>query len=301
MAALKALARKILGENYAAIAEAVTHGRLKALERQVASLDRRVRCDLAATLAATSYPDVVPQPGPDLTDHELRIFSQNGEDGILLHLLAATGAPNRRLVEVGIGNGTECNSAYLLQKCGWSGTLMEGDPAGAASASELYSDFDDVDVHPIFVTVENVNGFMPGHPIDILSIDVDGNDYWIWKAIEADPLIVVIEYNASLGPQKSLTIPYDPAFDYTTRSDHLLYHGASLAALTRLGADRGMSLVGCDSQGVNAFFVRQEFTGEHLPALNPIQAWRPIQKRLRRWTHEQQEKLLEGFEYVRID
>jgi len=114
------------------------------------------------------------------------------------------------------------------------------------------------------VTAENINdllrqGGMLGE-IDFLGIDIDYNDYWEWKAIDViAPRVVTIEYNATLRPPMSLTVPYDPrgAWDGTN------FYGASLAALVALGAAKGYRLVGCSIAGVNAFFVRAELCGDH--------------------------------------
>ena len=93
----------------------------------------------------------------------------------------------------------------------------------------------------------------------IWHVDIDGNDYWVWKAITAiEPRVVVIEYNASLGYDKSLTIKYNPNFDRHKKHPSGWYHGASLAALTKLANSKGYILVGCESNGLNAFFVRKE-------------------------------------------
>lgn len=297
---LKGIARRVLGSKYNAVAENVSHRRLEGLERRLADLERRSRQDVHAKIARLLYHGLGQPTTDSLAQHELQICSQNGEDGILLLLLSLTSSPTRRLAEIGIGDGSECNSANLLINWGWSGTLVEGDVDGSSRAAQLHRGRN-VSVLNEFVTVENINALLPTDPIDLLSIDIDGNDYWVWQATAADPLVTVIEYNASLGPTRSATIPYDPHFDYTTASPHRLYHGASLRALARLGVEKGMALVGCDSQGVNAFFVQRRFIDEgRLAEVDSVDAWRPIQKRLRQWSHEEQERMLRGFEFVDV-
>ncbi len=111
-------------------------------------------------------------------------------------------------------------------------------------------------VHREFITAENIEPLFQKYGVppefDLLSIDIDGNDYWVWKAIEQfRPRVVVIEYNANKGPDASVTIPYDPAF----RWDKSDYQGASLRALEKLGKEKGYTLVATDPCGVNAFFV----------------------------------------------
>lgn len=210
------------------------------LRRPVWNVIGRIRCSR----------DVGRRPLTDLTRYERRIHSQNGEDGILEAIFAAVGTTNRYLVEFGVGSGWECNAAYWLRYKGWSGLLMDVGggrrPYGAEVRSEL-------------VTAENVEQLFSRYEVppepDLLSIDIDGNDYWVWKSIVSyRPRVVVIEYNASLPVTESLTIRYDPAFRWTGTS----YFGASLLALARLGQRKGYALVGCESSGTNAFFVADE-------------------------------------------
>lgn len=118
-------------------------------------------------------------------------------------------------------------------------------------------------MHKEFVTAANIcslfEKYLVPREFDLLSIDVDGNDYWIWRAIEGySARVVVIEYNSSISPDESKTIPYDPEF----RWDGTNYFGASLLALTKLGRVKGYTLVGCDSRGVNAFFLRDDTVGD---------------------------------------
>jgi len=119
------------------------------------------------------------------------------------------------------------------------------------------------------LTAHNIEGALKGMPdeIDLLSIDVDGNDYWLWNAIERiSARLVVIEMNRALGPHVSVTIPYDPDFKWDRGS----YYGASLRALAKLGKEKGYRLIGCEPKGVNAFFLRNDIKG--FGELNPIDA-----------------------------
>lgn len=176
---------------------------------------------------------------------ERREFSQNGEDGILEAIFAMIETTNQFGVEFGVEDGTECNMRYLLKHKGWTGLLMDGgydDPS--------------VNLHREFITAENIEDLfrkyaVPEH-FDLLSIDIDGNDYWVWKAIQHfHPRVVVIEYNAHIPPGVAKTIPYDPTFVW----DKTDYYGASLLALKGLGETKGYTLLGTDKNGVNAFFI----------------------------------------------
>jgi len=175
---------------------------------------------------------------------ERRVYSQNGEDGLLGYIFKKIGITNKYFVEIGVEDGSQCNSRFLKLK-GWKGLQID------------IADYGDVKGH--FVTVKNVEKVFAQydvpHQIDLLSIDVDGNDYWIWKAIQKyDPRVVVVEYNSMLGANRRLTIPYKSNFSWDGSS----YFGASLAALAALAKTKGYILVATDRMGVNAFFVRQD-------------------------------------------
>ncbi|MBV8600082.1 MAG: hypothetical protein JO359_00820 [Candidatus Eremiobacteraeota bacterium] len=193
----------------------------------------------------------------ELQSFERKVLSQNGEDGILRELLFRLGR-DRFFVEFGVQDGSECNTALLSQWYGWNGVLIEGDPAYAARLRERYRD-GGVTVLCEFVTRENIVQLFEraGVPqeFDLLSIDIDGNDYWVWEALGGyRPRVVVIEYNGSIPPDRFWIMRYDPAH----RWNKTLYYGASLSALKFLGDRKGYALVGTDSAGVNAFFVRRD-------------------------------------------
>ena len=205
-------------------------------------------------------------PLDDLTRYERRVYSQNGEDGILDAIFAKIGAGTRRFVEFGVEDGDECITRYLAECRGWSGLLMDGG-------------YDDPrrNLHRERITAENVVALFHKYGVppafDLLSIDIDGNDYWVWTAVAAvwRPRVVVIEYNASEGPHASTAIAYDPDFQWTETD----YFGASLQALVKLGASHGYTLVACDSRGVNAFFVIDELVDGNFVRHSPELLFRP--------------------------
>lgn len=188
------------------------------------------------------------QPIADLTRYERRIDSQNGEDGIIEAIFATIGTTNRYFVEFGSGNLSECNTRYPARRR-WKGLWMDAQYVDRRGR-----------VHRERVTAENVQALFRMYRVprafDLLSIDIDGNDYWVWNAItDYEPRVVVIEYNAAIPPTESKTIPYDPSYRWDGSTN---YFGASLLALQRLGDRKGYALVGCDASGTNAFFVQQE-------------------------------------------
>jgi hypothetical protein len=200
--------------------------------------------------------------GPDLTAHELRVFSQNGEDGALAEILRRIGPGSRTFVEFGIQDGSEGTTVFLAQVMGWSGAYLEADPDSYAALERRFSANPRVRTLHAAVEPDNVEALfaqagVPEEP-DVVSIDVDGNDYWIWQALERRPRVVVIEYNGDLDPASSQVMPYTPGFEW----DHTSGYGASLGALEALGAEKGYTLVHTELAGVNAFFVRSDLAGD---------------------------------------
>ena len=235
---------------------------------------------------------------PSFDDVEFRAYSQNGEDGILLYLFALLGTPTKRCVEICAGEGLECNSANLIINHGWRGLLVDGDEALVEKAKEFYKWNRSTSWFPphianAWVTVENVDQLIKDHDfdgdIDLLSLDLDGMDYWIWKAMESlSPRLVVAEYNCAWGPTESKTVPYQADFTYPPKADapasDRLYFGASLTALTKLARTKGLRLVGTQRWGFNAFFVREGVGEDLLPEISPEECfdtpvmrmvWRP--------------------------
>jgi hypothetical protein len=176
----------------------------------------------------------------ELERHERKVYSQNGEDGVLEAIFAAIGTTNRYFVEFGCGDTMECNCRRLLEQ-GWRGLFM--DRAGTPPL-----------VQREHVSAENINGLLAKNEVpqvfDLLSIDIDGNDYWVWQAITWRPRVVVIEYNAHVAGDRT-AIAYDPAFEWTGTD----YFGASLRALAELAEEKGYRLVYCERCGVDAFFI----------------------------------------------
>ena len=251
-------------------------------------LDRRWT---AGQALRARYPELSAEGPGSLEAVEARVYSQNGEDGIVAWLLAQVGAPNRTFVEFGIEDGTECNTANLSRTFGWSGLLLEADTAQAERARRFYAGFPGVRVVTARVTPENIDALLREHgpgDADVLSLDIDGNDLWVWRAITAiEPRVVAIEYNSTFGPSRSVTVPYAEGFDRYREHVSGFYHGASLAALARVGGDKGYALVGCDSRGANAFFVRRGLLGATVREVDPAAAFRPLWERAHMSVEEQ--------------
>jgi hypothetical protein len=200
-----------------------------------------------------------------LLRYGFKVYSQSDEDGIIQEIFRRIGTSNRVFVEFGVETGVECNTAKLVLE-GWRGLWLDGSTEHVAAIEKSYSSAivdRRLTARHAYVTAENINELLGGAgttgDIDLLSIDIDYNDFWIWKAISAvNPRVVVIEYNATLRPPLSVSVPYEP----TRQWDGSNYFGASLEALVKLGRAKGYRIVGCNFSGANAFFVRQELCGD---------------------------------------
>lgn len=213
--------------------------------------------------------------GQRLEDNEFRVFSQWGEDGIIQHLLRHVKIDRKIFVEFGVEDYRESNTRFLLVNNNWTGLILDGDSTNVRNikTSRIYWAYN-IKAQQAFVTAENINEVLSENgitgEIGLLSIDIDGNDFWVWRAITVvNPVIVVVEYNHRFGSQAAVTIPYDANFERTRATEPLVYFGASLPALCWLAERKGYAFVGCNSNGVNAFFVRKDKLPSAIRELTP--------------------------------
>src|SRR6266850_540986 len=202
-----------------------------------------------------------------LAEAEFKVFSQWGDDGIIQYLIGMVDISKEVFIEFGVENYTEANTKFLLMNNNWKGLILDGsqEHIKVVKAARWFWKYD-LTARAEFITRENINSIFEqegfGGPIGLLSIDVDGNDYWIWNEINAvDPDMVIAEYNSVYGAALAVTIPYNPRFHRTTAHSSNLYWGASLSALVELGEKKGYSFVGCNENGNNAYFVKREKAG----------------------------------------
>lgn len=275
---LRSLAKRVVSP---AMLDAVRSGKRTAVD---AKRSERLAERVAGYVVRSNFSELVAPDcaTPPLWRHEFRVFSQNGEDGILLYLFSAIGPTSCTFVEIGAGDGHECNTANLSVNLGWAGLLVDAAPYNVEVARRFYerrlgAGQSRVSILQRFVTAENIDEIIDdvgvAGDIDLLSIDVDGNDYWLWRSLSnLNPRVVVIEYNAGLGVERSLVTPYDPNFDRFEFDPSGAYFGASLLALHQLGEAKGYALAGVDSRRVNAFFVRRDAAADRLRMLTPGEA-----------------------------
>lgn len=201
-----------------------------------------------------------------LDEVEFQVFSQRGEDGVIQYLINQIDIPNKIFVEFGVETYTESNTRFLLINNNWSGLIIDGskDNINFIKSDYIYWKYDITAVES-FITKNNINKIISEYTkiadIGILSVDIDGNDYWIWKEIDCiKPRIVICEYNSAFGNNKKVTVPYKDEF--VRRNEHYsdLYFGASLAAFCELAEEKGYDFIGTTSAGVNAYFVRKDLS-----------------------------------------
>ena len=199
-----------------------------------------------------------------LKEAEFRVFSQWGDDGIIQYLINKIPIINHTFVEFGVEDYTESNTRYLLMNDNWKGLVIDGSYSNICNIkSSYYYWMYDLTAVCSFIDTDNINNTLLDNgfkgDIGILSIDIDGNDYWVWKAISViSPCIVICEFNSVFGDQHSITVPYNPSFQRTEEHCSNLYFGASLTALKELASEKGYSFIGANSSSVNAYFIKSD-------------------------------------------
>jgi len=189
----------------------------------------------------------------DLSRHEFSLYSQNGEDGIIAAIFNIIGPTSRFCVEFGAFDGVTGSNTYLLRLQEWQAVLLD-----------RMSDNREHNLFKEFITAENITSLFEKYKIpynlDLLSIDIDYNDFYVWKSLDDiyRPAVVVIEYNATHLPDEDKVVKYHPYFCGGSTN----YFGASILAMYNLGRSKGYSLVYADRTGVNLFFIRDDILEE---------------------------------------
>ena len=199
-----------------------------------------------------------------LSDVEFKVYSQWEEDGIIAFLVSKLKIENNVFIEFGVENYTESNTRFLLKKFNWSGLVIDGSKENIdyINKDEIMWKYN-LTPFQAFITKDNINDLISSYTsekdIGLLSIDIDGNDYWIWESIDViNPRIVICEYNNLFGGDQSVTIPYDQFFVRKESHYSNLYYGCSISALKNLATKKGYSFIGSNSAGNNAFFIRND-------------------------------------------
>ena len=205
-----------------------------------------------------------------INDNEFKIFSQFGEDGIIQYLTNNLSIKNKKFIEFGVENYEEANTRFLLENNNWSGLIIDSSKKNTdyIKKQSYYWRYN-LSVTNKFLSIENINNIIKENHfngnVGILSVDIDGNDYWILEAIdEVSADIIIVEYNANFGSEKSLTVKYDKNFQRGKKGISKLIYGCSLKAASKLCEKKGYSLVCTNSNGNNAFFVKNELLNEKI-------------------------------------
>ena len=215
----------------------------------------------------------------DLGDVEFSCFSQWGEDGIINWLISKIPSIPKKFIEFGVENYKESNTRLLLYLHNWQGLVID-------SSDDYIKDIKNQEISWRYqlnavsshITKDNINNLLQNNKmtsdIGLLSIDIDGNDYYVWQSIDViKPVIVVVEFNAVLGDIHSITVPYKSDFFRTKAHYSNLYFGASLRALIDLGKNKGYTFIGTNTNGVNAFFIRNDYASEITSLVSSVSAY----------------------------
>jgi len=213
-----------------------------------------------------------------LVNNEFQVYSQWGEDGIIQFLLNKVAIDRPIFVEFGVEQYTESNTRFLLINNNWSGLVIDGSESNInyIKRDPIYWKYN-LKAECAFIDKDNINNLIEKNGISgdigLLSVDIDGNDYWVWNEINVvNPRIIICEYNSIFGPEERVTIPYSASFFRTDSHYSNLYYGASISALTQLANSKGYALVGGNQAGNNVFFVRRDLM-HNLKEMSPQDAY----------------------------
>ncbi len=209
-----------------------------------------------------------------LSETEFKVFSQWGDDGIIQYLINYLEINNKTFIEFGVEDYKEANTRFLLINDNWSGLIMDWGNSNIEKIKkhDIFWKYD-LKAKAAFITAENINQLIEEEGISgeigLMHIDIDGNDYWVWKALEVvQPVIMIVEYNSVFGNKKAITIPYVDNFQRIKAHYSGLYAGASLPALCDLAEEKGYVFIGSNSSGNNAYFIKKGYSKD-LQILDP--------------------------------
>jgi hypothetical protein len=260
--------------------------KIKSILVEITSLPSRIE-DLQQAVGRIEMRQVKLANSSDIHHNEIKVFSQWGEDGIIQYLIDKVPITNKTFVEFGIGSYGECNTRFLLKNNNWSGLVIDGSSQNIQrlKRDRLYWQYN-IKSECSFITRDNINQLISQNgvtgDIGILSVDIDGNDYWIWDAIDCiSPRIVICEYNSLFGNSKNVSTIYADEFVIDKAHFSGLYWGASIGAFDYLARKKGYSLVASNTAGNNIFFVRNDVLSG-IPTQSPEKAHVKSQFRISR-------------------
>jgi hypothetical protein len=236
---------------------------LSAATHRIGDVGRQVEANshLLGKLLANQVKALGPRRA--LREVEFKVCSQWGDDGIIQYLIQNVPIESDTFVEFGVEGYVEANTRFLLVNDNWRGLVIDGSAEYMAGLRETEIHWRyDLTAIDAFITRDNINQLIGGAgfrgPLGILSVDIDGNDYWVWEAINVvDPAIVIVEYNSVFGSKHAVTVPYAADFRRSQAHSSNLFWGCSVRALCLLAARKGYVFVGCNSNGNNCYFVKR--------------------------------------------
>ena len=216
---------------------------------------------------------------PRLSESGFRVYSEFEEDGMILYVLSTIGFKDKRVVEICCGTGHECMAANLIINHGFDGFLFDGSAENIKLAQSFFRSKKDCFLYtPVlknaWINTDNVNRLLEEAgcvgEIDFFSLDMDGNDYWIWRAIDViRPRLFVCETHNVIPTDCSLTIEYRSDFDCQQNPGFEQdYRGVSLLAMVKLCKDKGYRLIGSHRHGFNVFFLREDEGTDFFPEIS---------------------------------
>jgi hypothetical protein len=216
-----------------------------------------------------------------LSDYEFKVFSQWGEDGIIQFLTSSIQIDHKIFIEFGVEDFKESNCRFLMMKDYWRGLVIDGSKKNTDKIKNSYFSWQySLQAVNAFITPANIDGLLSvsGFPKDpgILSIDIDGVDYYVWEALKDwRPSIIIAEYNGMFGKDLPVSVPLDDKFQRTNAHYSNQYYGASLGAFVHIAKQRDYALVGVNSAGSNAFFVRRDLLNDVVRECSIDDCFRP--------------------------
>ena len=245
------------------------------LKSRYASFNTSQQLNLRSSYQTLFYSN---SPYSSFDSFGFRCYSQHEEDGLIWYIFSLIGTTNKKCVEVCAGDGIECNTANLTINHGWIGLLFDGNAQNIKIAQSFYYNHPNTQYWPptlkqAWITKNNINSLIKNEnftdEIDLLSMDIDGIDYWLWQTLNViSPRLVVLEFNHLWGPYESVTVPYSDNFKAEFTAHGSDYAGASLAAFVKLGKKKGYRLIGTNRIATNAFFLRNDIVHDWLPEVN---------------------------------
>lgn len=206
-----------------------------------------------------------------LSDVEFKVFSQFGDDGIIQYIIDKIEFESKTFIEFGVETYQESNTRFLAINNNWSGMVIDGSEKNINFInSDSISFFSELYTKKAFITKENINELLQEFTyyknLDILSIDIDGNDYWVWKEINVvNPIMVIVEYNSVFGDENPWVMPYNSTHIRELHTENVLLYGTSLLSLCDLAEEKGYYFIGCNSAGNNSYFIRKDKIGSLKP------------------------------------